>query len=406
MKKSWYPWAVAVLAAVVLAINNGFTFAGITVFDKAIIDELSLAVGALKLRDTYTYLAAAVFAPLMGALADRFGAKPLLILGSALIAVVFFFYGRVQDVATIYGLHALMGFALATGGLMMCVILVSRWFTARRGLALGILVAGSSLGNALLPKLNTALINEHGWREAFVYVAAAPILSVLIVLLLIREPPRPGRSAEATDDHGGCTFREALRTRSYWFTGVIAFTTFFSLMGVTANLMLHMQLDLEVPLERAADTLMILFVTAFVSKLLAGLGSDRIGVKPVLIMGIGLMVLGVALMTLMSTRWVWVGVFALGLGWGGLYTLIQLLPSYLFGTRALGKILGSITVLETLGGATGPFLIGRLYDTSGDYQTAFMIVCVLLVAALISAACLRGRPYRSSDAGAPSFSTH
>ena len=388
-------WSVAVLAAIVLGINNGFTFAGITVFDSSIIDALGIEVGALKLRDTYTYLAAALFAPLMGALADRIGAKSLLIIGSALLAMVFFLYSKIGSTAEIYGLHVMMGVGLATGGLMMCVVLVSRWFDRRRGLALGILVAGSSLGNALLPQLNTALIDAYGWRDAFLWVAIAPVLSALIVLFLIREPPRPTATSAASGgaDAFGLTFAETLRSPAFWLTGAIAFTTFFSLMGLSANLMLHMEYDLALPPERADDALLILFVTAFVSKLAAGIGSDRLGVKPILVAGIGLMVVGVGMMTPMSSTWVWPGVFALGLGWGGLYTLIQLLPSHLFGTRALGKILGTITILETLGGATGPFLIGRLYDVFGNYQAAFFLVIGMLSIALLSAMLLRNRPY-------------
>ncbi len=389
----YYPWVVAFLAAIILAINNGFTFAGITVFDASIIDELGIAVGDLKLRDTFTYLAAAVFAPFMGALADRIGAKPLLIVGSLIIALVFYLYSFVDSAAHIYGLHALMGVGLATGGLMMCVVLVSRWFTRRRGLALGILVAGSSLGNAFLPQLNSALIAAEGWRPAFVLVAIAPIVAAAIVLFLIREPPRPSTSAVGAAAGHGLTFRETLRTSSFWLTGAIAFTTFFSLMGVSANLTLHMQYDLGLPLERADDTLLILFITAFVSKLAAGAGSDRIGVKPVLATGIALMLVAMLMMTLMSNTWVWPAVFLLGLGWGGLYTLIQLIPSQLFGTRALGKIMGSITVLETLGGATGPFLIGRIYDVSGSYRLAFFMASALLIVAMGSALLMRGRSY-------------
>jgi MFS family permease len=79
----------------------------------------------------------------------------------------------------------------------------------------------------------------------------------------------------------------------------------------------------------------------------------------------------------------WIGLVLFGLGWGGLYTLLQLLAADYFGPQHLGKILGAITVLDTLGGGLGPPLIGAIRDNTGSYDNAFLLVSGLVIAALL-----------------------
>jgi nitrate/nitrite transporter NarK len=73
-----------------------------------------------------------------------------------------------------------------------------------------------------------------------------------------------------------------------------------------------------------------------------------------------------------------------GLGWGGVYTLLQLTVMNRFGVRDAGKILGTITVLDAIGGGLGIWLTGVMYDSLGSYSVAFMIFCGLIALALLA----------------------
>ena len=92
---------------------------------------------------------------------------------------------------------------------------------------------------------------------------------------------------------------------------------------------------------------------------------------------------GAVALTLPGLEVLWIGLVLFGLGWGGLYTLLQLLAADYFGPQHLGKILGAITVLDTLGGGLGPPLIGAIRDSTGSYDNAFMLVSGLVIAALL-----------------------
>lgn len=376
-------------AALILLITNGLTFGAMTAFDSSILDELGVTVAELKLRETFLYAVSAMLAPFAGYLVDRFGTKPLLLFGAAFLSVCFASYSAIDSLGDIYLIHVGMGVALKGAGMMMCVILVSRWFGPWRGRALGFMVAGSSIGNALLPQLNTALLGEFGWRSSFLIIALMPLALMPLIALLPKRSPyaREGGVSDETRrltamPASSASYGAAIRSSQFWLLGTIAFATFFSLMGSTTNFILHMQKDLGMPLERADDSLFILFIVAIITKLGGGYLADRVGPKPVLVSCLLVMLAGAFTLTQMTATTVWLGITLFGLGWGALYTVIQLLPSRMFGLTALGKIMGTLVIFETTAGALGPFGVGLGYTMSGSYRVSFILIVGLLTVAL------------------------
>jgi MFS family permease len=378
---------VLLVGSLVLFTSQGLCFGGLTVFDSAILDELGISVAQLKFRDTVQNVISALLAAPAGFLVDRIGVKLPLIVGFIVMSVCFAIYSGIDSVQAIYLNHFLMGVGLKGAGMMVAVILVSQWFGPWRGRALGVLVSGSSLGNALMPQFNTALLGIFAWRDAFLAIALIPLLLLPLLALLPKRSPYMDLDTTERAAPGGsaASYGEAIRSSQFWLLGVIAFTTFFSLMGSSANFVLHMQRDLGLPLERADDSLFVLFIVAIITKLAGGYLADRFGPKTVLIACLVVMMAGAYTLTLMSTETVWLGVALFGLGWGALYTCIQLLPSHLFGLASLGKIMGTLIIFETTAGAFGAFTIGLGYDQTGSYQFSFQLMTGLLALAVVSA---------------------
>jgi MFS family permease len=392
----YYGWIIAVASGVILLITNGMTLSGLNVFDKPLLAALSEASGepvslaALKTRDAITLGVSGLMAPLAGAAADRFGVRPLMLIGAVLLSAGYFLYSTAESLSTIYAIHVLFASALATCGLVVNVILVSRWFVKDRGLALGIALAGTSLGNGTLPPLNAALMGEVGFRSAFAWTSLLPLLLIPIILFIVRErPPDLAAQQPVTGAHGGgsastpsLALGAALRTTNFWVLALIAMLTFFSIIGTQAHLNLYMlgrgfsQLD-------AGFSYTVLFYLGLIGKIASGFLADRLGRKPVFVSTIAIMGCGAALLTLPSINVLWTGLVFFGLGWGGLYTLLQLLAADYFGPQHLGKILGAITVLDTLGGGLGPPLIGAIRDRAGSYDYAFLLVAGLVTLALL-----------------------
>jgi len=243
-------WGIVLPAFVIIWITNALTLAGMNVFDARLLAELGIERGPLKFGDTVQLLVSGALAPIGGWLADRYGVRPVMMVGVLLLTGALYGYSLVDSLGDVYLMRALMGAALASAGLVLCVTIVSRWFVAKRGLALGLMLAGTSLGNAVIPQLNTALITEHGWREAFTIICLIPLLLLPVILFVIKEwPDRIGleaygaaaaRQGQDPRQLAGYEFGDALRSANFWLIGTAAFCTFSAILGVANNLFLHM----------------------------------------------------------------------------------------------------------------------------------------------------------------------
>jgi MFS family permease len=390
-------WGIVLPAFLVIWVTNTLTLAGVSVFDRHILDELMLSRGALKFGDTVQLLAAAFLAPVGGWVADRYGVRPAMAFGAVLLSVSLFLYSGVDSVGDIYLLRFAMGAALAGAGLVVCVTIVSRWFVSQRGLALGLMLSGTSLGNALLPQLNTWIIGQLGWRDAFQVICLVPLLLLPLIAFVIKEWPAQlglealGSSAARTargGGDGGYQFGAALRSANFWLIGLSAFCTFYALLGLAGNLFLHMQ-DLGYDDRSAAQAFFPLFVMGLVGKIGAGVVSELVPRKAVFAGCLALMLTGAVMLATLKPGLVWPALWLFGLGWGGNYTMLQALVADVFGARSLGKILGAITVLDASGGALGPWATGMLFDAVGNYQAAFTVMALLIGVAFLAAMLVR-----------------
>jgi len=400
-----YRWIIVLCSFLTLFVSNGMTLGGITVFDLKLLASLSATTGAevgldqLKVRDGLMFITAGVLGVAAGWLADRVGVKPLIIIGLALLSLCNFAYSQVQTLTDIYLIHVVLGLVLVLCGLMINVYLISRWFDKGRGLAIGLVLAGTSLGNAFFPQLNTWMMDElnMSWQEVFQTLALVPLMLLPVAIFLVKGAPR-GTTRAAGDtkpidaDLPGYTLGEAMRSRNFWIICTLAFCTFYSILGMTAVTFVFLR-EAEYPAQLAATGVSILFIGGLVGKIMAGYLAEKLGRKQVLLTGLILMLIG-AVSLLLAVQlggeiYIWVGLIGFGFGWGGIYTLIQLLSADLFGLKALGKVLGAVNVVDTLGGAMGPVITASLYVSTESFEVPFMVITGLLLVATIAASLLR-----------------
>ncbi|MEM7353811.1 MAG: MFS transporter [Acidobacteriota bacterium] len=397
--KLFYGWIIAGCALVVLWVTNGIIIPGITAFDPSLLEEFGWSRGTLKFRDLITFALAGLLGPFAGALADRLGVRRLMLFGAVLLAVCLGLYGRIQSAMHMYVIHGLFALVLASCGLIVAIMLVSNWFVEKRGTAIGIALVGTSLGGMFFPRFATGLIDAHGWRQAIAWEAVFPLGLLLVLVLLVRNRPadmglqplgqKATDHAAAGGELPGLEYGAALKTTTFWALAFAAMTTFFSILGFQANLFLHLSVDMELPPERAAFGLTLLFGLALVGKFLFGFLADHVHKKRVFLANIAVMLAGAILLATMSSQLLWVAIVLFGLGWGGLYTLIQLLTVDNLGLKAAGKILGTITTFDAIGGGLGIWLTGAIHDWTGSYQAAFTLVAVLIFLALLAATQVR-----------------
>ena len=400
--KRYYPWLMALLGMTVLLVSNGLVVTGLTVFDESLLKEFGWSRGQLKLRDLITLVLAGWMAPFLGAVIDRVGPRKLILAGLVLLSILYAAYANIQSLAHIYLIHVGFAVVLVAAGLNVVVIFVSQWFHSNRGTAIGIALVGTSLSGMVFPKLGVHMMQSMDWRTAFLWQAAVPLVAMLVVYLFARSP-RPGgilpwgadkmvaATGAAPVGVGGrpdLTYSQALRTRTFWALSITAMATFFSIMAASANLFLHMR-DLGFTPQQAGNGLGVMFGLAMVGKFVFGMLGDLFPAKRVLLFNLAIMAAGALILMTMRADLIWYALILFGLGWGGLYTMIQLLAVNFFGLSAAGKILGTITLLDATTAGLGIWLAARIFDVTGSYKPAFQLIFVLIVLALLAATLVR-----------------
>jgi len=396
--KRYYPWLMAVMGMCILLVSNGLVLTGLTAFDESLLGELGWSRSELKLRDLITLVLTGWIAPLMGVLIDRIGPRRLILAGLGLLAALYLAYAHVESLLALYLIHVGFAAVLVAAGLNVAVIYVSQWFITQRGTAIGIALVGTSLGGMVFPRLGAQLLQGMDWRTAFMWEASVPLMLMVLAFILVRSP-RPGGIAPWGADRVAGTaaaagtaadapeigYRQALRTRTFWVLAFVAMTTFFSIMSVSANLFLHMR-DLDFTPLQAGNALSLMFGLSMLGKFLFGFLADLFAAKRVFLLNLTVMAAGALLLATMRADVIWYALILFGLGWGGLYTMIQLLAVNAFGLGAAGRILGTITLLDATTAGLGIWMAAKIFDLTHSYQPAFILNCVLMALAMLAAA--------------------
>ena len=405
-KHRMYPWFIAAFAAIVLMVSNGQTISGLSVYDVEFINEFGWSLGEIKFRDMITLLLAGLVAPLFGILIDRLGVRRCMLAGWGLLILGNIAYSRLDSLTDLYLVHALFSLVLVVCGLNAAVILVSKWFVRHRGTAIGIALMGTSLGGIVFPQYGTAMIEALGWRGAFAWGSLFPAVMLVATWFLVKDKPdapvataQSDAAAEAPEPDAGVAFADALRSPSFWALAIIAMTTFYTVLGTQAHIFVYMT-DAEFNAQVATNAISLFFFCALVGKVVFGLAADYFDKRLVFYGNLLVMLLGSLILIRMDIALVWVAVTAFGLGWGGVYTMIQLTVMNIFGTRDAGKILGTITVLDASGGGLGIWLTGVIYDATGSYELPFLIFAALIVVALAALTQVRQPAAAATEAAA------
>jgi len=404
-----YRWIILAVCFFTITFTNGLTLGGLVVFDRELLNYLSEVTGEeilrqdLKLKDAITLWSTAVFAFLAGIIIDRIGVRALMMTGLFILSATFYFYAKSDSLFDMYIIHIFQGMVLSMSGMVINVILISKWFNDNRGLAIGVLLAGTSVGNGLFPQINTYLltISDGDWRQVMMWLALIPLAYIPVIFAFIKEKPEDlkieennytGDEVKTANIQTGFTLEQTLSSANFWFLSVMAFCTFYSILAMIGHVFLMLDGEGYSP-QVSATGVSIIFIGGFIGKVISGKLAEMIGRKKVLVGGVAMMLLGSVLLVsaifYKNPLLIWIGLSLYGTGWGGLYTLIQLLVADLFGLVAIGKIMGVINIIDTIGGGLGPIITAVIYDSTQNYLTPFLVICGLLTVALISSSMLK-----------------
>jgi sugar phosphate permease len=349
-------------------------------------------------------ISAGISAPLIGWLLDRVEARIVMVAGAIMTGASFLIASRVDSFGPLFGAYVLLGVGIGASTLLPCALVIANWFGARRGLAMGLAFAGTSLGGAAMTLVGNFAIARGGWREGYVALAI-PMFVVVIPLVIIvvrtRPPQAEGLSvAQASDALPGFELREAFRSRSFWMISAAQF--FFAAVAAGTGLHLITYLtEVGYTASFAAGMMSLAYVFAAFGKLGMGLFADRVSARIALTCNFLAACVGMILIFGAARTSVLIPfVLIFGLTLGAPLVLIPMLVAESLGLKRFGSIGGIAGVFNTLGAFVGPVGAGKIYDLGGSYLPAFEVFVIMcLLGAAVTWSC---RSFESEQARQPS----
>lgn len=382
----------------VLACFAGFSFltlmtGSLSMFMQPLSEEFGWSRTLISAGFSISTLMTAVLSPFVGLVVDRYGSRrmavPGLVVTALVIAAFSLMSGSVTQWILLWLLYAAISISVKT---TVWTAAVAGVFKSSQGLALGVTLCGSAAAQAVLPPLVNWLIDEFGWRAAYVWLAVGwgGITLLLCVFFLFDahdrraaqlarsdKPDEKGRLESARPDFNGLTIPEAWRDPALWR---IAFSTLV-IMALTIGLTIHqipILTEAGVSRTHAALLASLAGVAGVIGKLATGLLLDKY--RPNWVGGLtlaatalafGLLIDGVASPPLI--------IFAMLVNGYTQGTKLQIngyLTARYAGMRNFGSIYGFMNSLVAFGSGAGPVLAGLAYDSAGNYGL-FLIVGTL-----------------------------
>ena len=402
LRSVFYGWVIVAAAVVV-----GFLTTGLFGYANGILlphyaDTLANGSrGQISIGFSIASIVAAIVAPFAGRYADNHSPSRVMLVGALLIFLAYLGIASSQALWQFYiSAGIVFGIGVTLAGPTIRSLVVSLWFERWRGRALGISVLGASLAGVALPLVLNEFVSDFGWRTT-VYVCAAAVAGILIptIFFVIKDQPsdvgdvRDGRknalAAEVVqasgrvDDKKTMTWKEMFQNRSFWAVGLIFGPMTCVYIAISVHLFGHATSSGLLPTQ-AAMLLSAMALSSVIGKPFMGVMADHLGARVTIWLSLLLQCAGLIAFTVSTELWQFLLAAGLhGLGYSAMSAMRTFALSISLGTGSLGSAVGLLKWLELPFAASASPIAGFVYDSVGNYDSAFLFFAGLLVVACI-----------------------
>jgi len=391
MFQGW--WIVATHFMVMFFATGFYTYA-LPLIVPPVIEELGSDASTINSLFSIVMILGAVVSPLAGPLVDKWSARGLLLIGVGALIAALVGLSYAQSDSTFVLMGILLGISGPLCGPMAGSAVISRWFTATRGRALGIAAIGTSIGGFVVPRSLGYAIEAGAWRDGLRGLAVV-VAVVTIPLLLLRfwdrpehrgviaEPAPAGAAGQAIGDEPALTSGEILKRLDFWlFTiGLSLFLACY--MGTVANLGKYFS-DAGFNAGDAGSLMSYVALGGVLGKLGFGYLADRLPLKVAFSAAIVSTAFAIFLLTLMPGYGILaLATFFLGVATGGILPVWNAIVPVLFGLKNFGRAMGLMAPATSLVSAPTFLVIGIVRDSAGSYVPVFQGFLGVLAASLL-----------------------
>src|SRR5215469_12333435 len=388
-------WLIVASLFVVLLLVFGSGYNTVAVFVPALLRAFpQWSRAEVALLPSLLALSAGISVLPIGWLLDRVEARLVMVVGAVASGSAFLIASRANTLFPMMAAYLLLGIGISAATVLPASLVLANWFDARRGLAMGVAISGTTVGGMVMTLVASSEILGRGWRVAYVVLGLPMIVVVVpLVALTIRRPPGTVQLsvAQSAERLEGFETLEALRSRSFWMLVIANLCFGFSAAGTVAHMVAYLE-GVGYQPSSAALAMSSFFGCAALGKVAMGYVADRISAR--LALAADLAATAMAFVMVFSAAHLMVlAVFAVvfGVAAAAPLVLLPLLVAESLGRRRYG-VLGALTgIAGTIGATAGPVVAGRIFDLTGSYTGAFELFILLdIIGAVAAFAC---QPY-------------
>lgn len=386
-KRIYYGWWIVLTGFLVMALVYAALVSCQGLFIKPVTEELGFSRTGFSATTTILSLGLILGSSFMGSLVSKISIKKVMIICCAIVAACLFGFSISKSLWQFYALGATMGIAFAGAATIPISILINNWFgSKKKGLAMSLAFAGSGIGGMLLTMVLNNIIQNYGWRSAYV-INCIIILAVVcpMIFFIVKKGPeekgltRLGETSEekSTKVKTGISMAEAKKTSVFWMIFIS-----FLLSGLLNSGLLNHQIpylsDIGFNESKSASIGALAIGSLALGKIILGSLCDKLGLKTGSLLAN--MMFTLALVALFITAqiefgaYVYIVMFCVG---GAVTTIcLPLFVGKVFGEKDYGSLVGIMNVAVGVGIALGSVICGKIYDATGSYKFAWMIFIV------------------------------
>lgn len=339
----------------------------------------------------------AILAPPLGTLLDRVSLRAAILSGCVMLCmgyVALSYTTAFWQVLVIYGVF--MAPSQLTVGMMSMTVLISRWFSATRGRALGIAVAGVSIGGFIFPVLAQMLLDNFDWRTSMrLFALILAIVTFPTAMLIVNRPADVGMHPDGADEEPehadadafeatGLTSRQILADPTFWIIAIILSVFFSAMRGVVTNIA-PMAADEAIDATQVAWLVSAFSIAGLIAKLGYAWIADRADPRRLLamIMVIGTLAHVCLIFAEQGLPAIAVGAVLIGLSGGTLLPMQGYLVPRIFGRAVVGKVSGLLGLTMFVFNGFSPPLFGLIHDIFGNYDAVYIGYAVMTLAMVV-----------------------
>ena len=386
---NYYRWLVVMVTVLNQAVALGICLYSFAIFSIPWLEQFNVSRGQLMLAIAFFQVANGLAAPFVGHRLDKISLLwPVLLgyllycAGLGLLSIASAYWQIIVIYATFFAVGQMLF------GTFVSQILINRWFSTDKGLALGISATGTSLGGMLFPLLIAYALSTMGLSSVLqgLAVVAVIVLLPLNYIVLRVQPP-----AEMQKQAGGgpevsvapvWTTQAILASTAFWIPLLVLVSVSASFVAIQANLGAHLN-DLDYPASFTGQMIAVTSAMMIVGKLLYGKLADQFDHAYLLLFMGATSIVAIALLMSTSAKVPLLGAAVLlGISSGGLIPVMGAVYAARFGVDSFGKVMG-LVMLVMIVASLGSLYAAWIYDVFGSYHYAFISFIVLTLPGLL-----------------------